>query len=307
MYDNIKLWCFSNDSRNVVQCLDDVRETLNKETGEVKDSGSCNGLSVSVSGGRVSIVGSLAKFHNNSNVYSLDRASTKDALSNLSDRLHLQMDDAKVVSLEFGTAFLMKEKVSDYLAMFGNKGRFEKNSFKPHSIYYQGISKQPEKAFVFYDKIKDANSKGMDYPQEFENANLLRYEMRYKRRLKQQLGQNVQASTLYDRGFYKYLVAMYQKEYFSISKKRQLTRNAISGINSVSDAFDVLFSRLYKANEKDAQNYLEELKQSRVLDRAKTYRLRKRINETLTKEGTTEQSDLIKELDNDIKNVGAYV
>ena len=100
---------------------------------------------------------------------------------------------------------------------------------------------------------------------------------------------------------------MYQKEYFSISKKRQLTRNAISGINSVSDAFDVLFSRLYKANEKDAQNYLEELKQSRVLDRAKTYRLRKRINDALTKEGATEQSDLIKELDNDIKNVGAYV
>ena len=39
MYDNIKLWCFSNDARNVIQCLDDVRETLNKETGEVKESG----------------------------------------------------------------------------------------------------------------------------------------------------------------------------------------------------------------------------------------------------------------------------
>ena len=41
--------------------------------------------------------------------------------------------------------------------------------------------------FVFYDKGVEAKSKGVEIPMELEDANLLRYEIRFDGRLPQQL------------------------------------------------------------------------------------------------------------------------
>lgn len=150
----------------------------------------------------------------------------------------------------------------------------------------------------------------MVLPQGFEEANLLKYEMRFNGRLPQQIGvPDVKASTLSENGFYRLLVKRYQESYFAISKLNQVKTDIMSEIKTVSDAFDVLVARLInQSDQTQITAFMEELKEAKVFDDRKYYtRLKKKIQEVATKAGITTSDELMKELDDEIKNVGAYV
>ena len=80
-------------------------------------------------------------------------------------------------------------------------------------------------------------------------------------------------------------------------------------IKTVSDAFDVFVARLInQSDQTQIAVFLEELKEAKVFGDRKNYtRLKKKIQETATKASVTTSDELIKELDDAIKNVGAYV
>ena len=83
----------------------------------------------------------------------------------------------------------------------------------------------------------------------------------------------------------------------------------MSEIKTVSDAFDVLVARLInQSNQTQIAAFLEELKEARVFEDRKSYtRLKKKIQEVAAKAGVTVSDELMKELDDEIRNVGAYV
>ena len=83
----------------------------------------------------------------------------------------------------------------------------------------------------------------------------------------------------------------------------------MSKIKTVSDAFDVLVARLInQSDQTQIAAFLEELKETRVFEDRKSYtRLKKKIQEVAAKAGATVSDELMKELDDEIKNVGAYV
>ena len=83
----------------------------------------------------------------------------------------------------------------------------------------------------------------------------------------------------------------------------------MSEIKTVSDAFNVLVARLINGSDQtQITAFLEELKESRVFDDRKIYtRLKRKIQEVATKAGVATSDELIKELDDEIKNVGAYI
>ncbi len=150
----------------------------------------------------------------------------------------------------------------------------------------------------------------MVLPVGFEKANLLKYEMRFNGRLSQQMGvDDVKASTLFESGFYRQMIKRYQDNYFAISKLNQVKTDVMSEIKTVSDAFNVLVARLINGSDQmQITAFLEELKESRVFDDRKNYtRLKRKIQEVATKAGVTTSDELIKELDDEIKNVGAYI
>lgn len=312
MFDKVKFW-INRDSFNstqIINRLDEANTQVNTQTGEMCIYGSLDGLKVSIYSGGVSIVGSLPKYLYDSNVYALDRASTKQAVEKLSDTLQFRADEAKVTAVEFGTSFLMSRNVRDYLLKLGDMPRLERYHFTASTLYYKGVGKTQPKVFAFYDKILDAKDKGMDYPKNLEKANLLRYEMRYRQRVAQQLGvPEITASTLYQKPFYSMMIQRYQDSYLSITKKRQLKADIMSNIKTVGDALDVLVARLLiQTDQTQITAFLDELKESKAFEDRKNYsRLKKKIQEITAKADTTEASDLIKELDDDIKNVGAYV
>ena len=315
MYDKVKLWfdrvIVGDQFPTIANYLDEAYTKTSHQTGEVITFGCLEGMKVSIFAGGLSVVGSLCKYLNGgSNVYPLDRHTTAQAIEKLSDALHLQVDEASVTGIEFGTNFMMKHPVADYISRLGTMPRAERMQATPTSIRYEGTGKRHPKVVAFYDKLSDADSKGMDYPEDMKDKNLLRYEIRYNGRLPHQLGvPEVKASTLTETPFYRLMVKRYQDGYFSISKLYQVKTNVMSEIKTVSDAFNVFVARLIsQTDQTQIGGFLDELKEAAVFEDRKNYsRLKKKIQEVATKANITVSDELMKELDDEIRNCGAYV
>ena len=274
MYDKLKLWAArTRDTPGITKFLDRAKEQIDHDTGEITTFGSLEGLKISIFTGGISIIGSLSKYLYPNNIYPLDRHSTAEAVEKLSDNLHLNISDAKVTGLEFGTQFVMRHKPEDYLRRLGDMPRLQRYHFEVGTLYYKPKGKQQPKVFAFYDKKADAAVKGMILPDGFSDVNLLKYEMRYNQRLSQQLGvAEVTASTLSEKEFYRQMVRRYQDSYFSISKQKQVKTNVMNEIKTVSDAYDVLVARLIsQSDQTQITAFLEELKEAKIFEDRKSY------------------------------------
>lgn len=311
MYDKLKLWAArTRATPDVSKFLDRAKDQIDHATGEVCTFGSLEGLKVSIYIGGISIIGSLAKYLYPNNIYPLDRHTTAQAIERLSDSLHISVDDAKVTGLEFGTQFVMAHPVENYLSKLGDMPKLLRYHFDVGTLYYKPKGKQQPKVFAFYDKKADAVAKDMALPVGFDEANLLKYEMRINGRLPQQLGvPEVTAATLSEKPFYRLMVKRYQESYFAISKNNQIKTDVMDEIKTVSDAFDVFVARLIsQSDQTQIAGFLEELKEAKVFDDRNNYsRLKKKIQSIASKAGVTVSDELIKELDDEIKNVGAYM
>ena len=311
MYDKVKLWTArTRETPDVSKFLDRAKDQIDHDTGAVCTFGRWEGLKVSIYTGGISIIGSLAKYLYPNNIYPLDRHTTAQAIEKLSDSLHINLNDAKVTGLEFGTQFVMAHPVENYLSKLGDMPKLLRYHFDVGKLYYKPKGKQQLKFFAFYDKKADAVSKNMALPVGFDEANLLKYEMRLNRRLPQKLGvSEFTASTLSENLFYQLLMKRYQDSYFSISKNNQIKTDVMDEIKTVSDAFYVFVARLMtQSDPTQITDFLEELKDAKVFDDRKCYsRLKKKIQDVSTKAVLKISNELIKELDDDIKNIGAYI
>ena len=311
MYDKVKLWIpRTRDMPDIGSLLDEAKEQTNLKTGEVSLIGSINGLRVSVNVGGVSIVGSLTRLLYPNNIYPLDRHSTAEAVKRLSDSIHMDAGAARVTGLEFGKAFIMANPVECYLSRLGDMDRMLRIHLEKGTLYYKPRGRTQSRVIAFYDKIADACAKGMEIPRGFDNANMLKYELRFNGKLTQRLNvPYVDASTLSEERFYRSMVRRYQETYFSISKANQISRNDMSEIKSMNDAYETFVARLMaNSGEEQITAFMDELKEAKVFEDRKYYtRLKKKIQKIAAKAGSSVPDELSKELDDEIRNVGAYV
>ncbi|MCR4582237.1 MAG: hypothetical protein K5764_01595 [Prevotella sp.] len=316
MYDKIKLWIDRADVgvqySNIAAYLDEAKEQTDLKTGEIRTFGTLQGLKVNLYVGGLSVIGSLPKFYYGNNITPLDLQTTQQALGKIADTLHLSLDEAKVTGLEFGANFVLRCKVSDYLDRLGDMPRLQRYRFSPSTLYYRHKGQLQPKTFCYYDKIADAKAKQMDIPQGFQDAKLLRAEMRLEGRLPYQLGvPEVTASTLTKKDFYRQLMKRFQDAYFSIPKRNKLKAEYMGQIKSVSDAFDVFVGLLIDQTAQSQDKvtaFLDELKEADVFkDRINYTRLKQRIERAANKAHLTCTDELIRELDDEFKNCGAYV
>ena len=316
MYDKVKIWydrpIAGAEFPAIVNHLANVKVEADLHTGEERAFGYLEGLKVGIGSRGVWILGSLAKYLYGSNVLSLDRRATAEGMEKLSDELDLPINEARVLSMEFGTNFLMRHNVPDYLERLGSMPRMSRGTFDDGSLYYQGKGKAKKrpKVLTFYDKGAEAERDGAVYPEHLKGQNLLRYEMRLNERLPQRFNvPMVKASTLSEKAFYRGVMRMYQDNYFAIRKTPQIISNAMDEIKTVGDAFELFVARLIiQTGEAQIGDYLKELKEANVFPDRKNYsRVKKKIQEVATKGNITISDELIKELDDEVKNCGAYV
>lgn len=310
MYDNLhmRLTTVGVDTSTVVDRLQGAKQTVDIDTGECRSFGYLNNLRVSVYESGLYIVGSLAKYFNGGNIYTLNRKDTERAVAKLSDELGVDISSAKVSYLEFGDAFIMKYPVQEYLKRLSAMPRLARNQ-QESTLYFQTKGIEDPKKFVFYDKETELRKKKEPLPDGFRGLNLLRYEMRFKNRLPQQLGWlEVTATTLYNREFYRKMLNLYQQNYFSITKRKTLRPSALRDIRNPKDAFDCLVGMLIsQADPRQIEDFIGDLTTGTNLDRVQLYRLGKMVERVSTKGKLMEQDELVAELDNHIKNVGVYI
>ena len=311
MYDKVRLWLPKmSNTPDITPHLERAKIQTDLDTGEVCAVGYLDCLKVLDHTGGYQIIGSMSKFFNGSNIFPLDRATTAQALEKLADGLHCDCSIAKVTSLEFGTQFPMKKPVDEYLKKLGDMPRLLRYHFEVGTLYYKTRAKAQPKVFCFYDKNADAQAKGIVVPKGLDDANLLKYEMRLNNRLPQQIGvPTVDASTLTEIKFYRMLVKMWQGSYFSISRKQQLKTSLMNEIKTVSDAYNAFVAILIsQSDNSQIQAYMDELKQAGVFTDRKNYtRLKNKIMDIANMAKLSISDDDIKELDEGIRNAGAYV
>ena len=311
MYDRIKIWCdvgvVGDVMPTIANYLDNAKDSIDRQTGEIMSYGEIGNVKVNIHVGGVSIYGSIAKYlFDGSNVPTLDRHTTAQAMEKLSDRLHFHVGNGKVTSLEFATNFPMRYSVPMYLDRLGDMPRLVRNQFAS-SLYYQG--KTNLKRLIFYDKQADAKAKGMIVPDVLSDSNILRYELKLVGQISRQLNvDEVTANSLSTKSIYMKLMAMYKDSYHSINKVKQLRTDIMTEIKTPTDALNVFVARLIREKGIDeVSRFIEELKAANVFGDAKNYtRFKNKIRDIASKADITQTDELIKELDNEISNVGIY-
>lgn len=307
MYDKVRMMMSrTRGDGDITRYLDNAKEQTDLKTGEVCAFGGFHGMRVDVYAGYVYIMGSLAKLMHGSNVYTLDRHTTGQAIEMLGDGLHVDLGNASVTELEFGQNFIVSRHVGEYLQRLGDMPRMTRGEFGKSSLYYMGKGKKKPLVLTFYDKKADALAKGMALPAGYDGVNLLRYEMRLKGRLPYRLGvPAVTASTLSERPFYDMMVRRYVDMYFSIKKVNKLIIEDMTKIKTAGDAFTMLVASLVRDGGKAyVDTFVERLKAEKVFDNRMEYtRLRKKIREVTEMSGGIAKEELVKELDDAVKNV----
>ena len=313
MYDKIVIWKsrIGDEYPHLVTLLEDAKEQTDLETGEIKTYGSLQGMKVGIYPTAIRIEGSIAKFlYDGGNLIPLNRHTTEEAVKKLSEALQINLEDARVSSLEFGANFVMRYKPSEYLKRMGELPRRQRYTFNVDTLYYRRKGKEQPDTFCLYDKISDAKAKGMPIPQGFEDKNLLRVELRLNGSLAKQMGvAEVKASTLYDRAFYNKIRCRFINTYFSISKLNKLNANFMESIKTPKDAVDgFLGLMLSKAGQgmQEIDNYLEELKANQVFSERINYkRTRDALYKAASKAKLSSKDELVAELDDCFINLKA--
>lgn len=223
VYDKVTLFLpITEIGRNftVEDYLDDGSVKYDAKTGAYKScSGTVLGMAVKQSEKGVSVTGSFPKLLYDNNYTPMTRKGAREVVSLISDALGLEIGNAFVTCLEFGTAFPMSKPPGEYIRLLGKLPYFDRlvmESGKATSLYYQQKSKGRE--VCFYDKTAEVTGKGGTIP--FLLDNMLRYELRYNNRIGAKLGFNgVTASKLSQVAFYAKLKSELLNTYMAIKKQ----------------------------------------------------------------------------------------
>ena len=213
--------------------------------------------------------GSITKFKYNHNLATLSLSDIVLLIDELSDILNINLENAKIYSIEVGTNFDMDRPIQKYLEILGYISRFERNDRYKTSLYFQNKSKK----MIFYDKMNEVNSKNVDYPRKFISKNILRYELILKRNMRQQLLQEVKLLDFKKIEFLYTLIDLWKVYYNKIKKLAPLQK-----------AQKLLF-KIDSLNDINTLSYKERIK----------------VIKLLTIDGNSD--DLIKELD---KKINSY-
>jgi replication protein CRI len=306
MYDTIKLWkdCNKDDLESI---LTNPITSIKIQTGEYFTYGKLENLRVNERSTGISVNGSLAKFFYNNNLERLTRKDTEQAIEKLSDLLNLEMQSARVYRLDVGSNFIMGKPVSEYLSLLGGIRYFKRSEIADRETLMYSNSKR---SMVFYDKIKEIKKHHEYIPDLFQNRNVLRYEIKYLKRLAQQFCKDrpLTASDLYNEDFYINVLDRFKDEYFKIHRyKKFKIKDAINMKNSKELVNHLALLGLQSlGGEQIAFDMINDAKQRGELDKMQHKRLKDKVKELSSTEKYTEFNDAIFELDSKVRQAVSY-
>jgi hypothetical protein len=280
--------------------LSDITERQNKNG--YSCTGNVGKYMINIAENGISLKGSLAKNYFGDNLHTLTRRDTKQAIEELSDNLHTDISAARVTRLDVSTIIPTKRPPADYYSYLGNKPYFERLQSTPDTLYYNNHQRQ----IVFYDKTKEATAKDVRIPDILQNSNLLRYELRYTKRLNRQLNGDMAAAKLYDMDFYRSVIKSWHNEFKTIQKLKSNSFMA-DNITTQKEAKEAIFA--YLLQEK-GQGFIDEVlnevkAQKRFNSRSDYTKLKNELNKIIVSKNGN-KNELIQELETQIFDIARY-
>jgi hypothetical protein len=209
--------------------------------------------------------------------------------------------NARIYRVDVARHFQMRNPVYFYYDCLGEKRYYKRLNVAKTTLTYNTKIKQ----LIFYDKLAEAKAKNVIIPEVYNNANLLRYEMRFIGRLSKQFNlPEVTASTLFNEHFYIEITKQWFNEYQSIQKIKKVTLNS-EDMKTPDDYLDqLIIERINEKGLNEVFNEIEYLRANKTFNKPEYYsRLKKRIKDLCNKPNLSEQNSLIDELDREIKQV----
>jgi len=305
MFDNVNFWINGCDiskgkTFEVLPYLSGIEERQNEQG--YSCSGKAKNYNVFVSESGIALRGSLAKNRFGDNIHTLTRKDAQWAIEELSDHLHIDINVAKVTRLDISTILYTKYPPADYYQYLGQKPYFKRLQSTPDTLYYNNHQRQ----LVFYDKQKEAKEKGVQVPEILKNANLLRYELRYTKRINKQLNADVTAGKLYVRPFYDGLCENWYNE-FKTTQKLKKQCFMLDEATTIRGAKDVLLARLLKEKPEMINEFMQALKtEKKFANRADYSRLNADLNKMIATAEFHEKNELMQELETQAFNIAKY-
>jgi hypothetical protein len=307
MYDTVNLWLPIDraggfDVSKTLQHLSGITEH-SKDDGQVYFSGYLKNCKVSLSGQGLSLKGSLAKYFLPDNFHTLTRSDSARAFEMMADELCLPIQKANVGRIDFAQNYLMDFAPEAYYPFLG-ECQYYKRLPQDKSLYFTNGLKQK----VFYNKIAEGKAKRLNLPKVWNGQNVLRYEMRFLKRLPKQFNQpEITASDLSNEKFYMAVFDKWLAEYEAINKLHSINYN-LSNMNSPKDYKKHLeLIAINVLGQDRVMQDIENLRHQKAFERPESYsRLKKEIRVLCKAPEMTASSDLVAELDKKIKASKRY-
>ncbi len=305
MYDNLDLIVSKEQSpgtnfiNSIPQYLTSIITHGESEFGEYI-TGYLDNAKIKISESRVKFYdSSLCKYYLGDNFKTLSKGDTKRAIEKLSDRLHLPFHLANVTRIDFAQNLIMLHDAKIYYPYLGEAqyyNRLEQNN----GLYYNNQKRQ----LLFYGKEYEQKIKKQSIPELYQNKNVLRFEMRFKKQLRKQFNRpEIIASLLYDETFYFNLVKRWRNEYLEIQKiNSKLIGMKATGSKKEFIENLALFSVLELGQSKVLHKVKEWQKQG-LISKKQAYDLRVATKQLSKIKVDENGNELITELDKKIKEV----
>lgn len=281
----------------IPQYLSKVTSTGNTEFGEYI-TGYLDTLKVKVTGNRVTVSeSSICKYYLGDNFKTLSKGDYKRAIEKISDCLHLPFHLANVTRIDLAQNFIMQHESNLYYPYLGESHHYKRLE-QNNGLYYNNNLRQ----LLFYGKVQEQKDKRQPIPELYQNRNVLRFEMRFKSRLRQQFNQpEITAGLLYNENFYRDLVKRWKDEYLAIQKINSKI-GVMKPTGSTKEFIENLaLFQVLEAGQPQVLNTIKQWQTIGEIDKHQAQRLRQTIKELTKKTLYNGGNDLINELNRKVK------
>ena len=308
MYDNLDMTLYKeaipgiNLLSTIPQYLTDFTSSGTSKFGDYV-SGYLDSLKVSITENRVKISdSSICKYFLNTNFKTLGKGDTKQAIQKISDSLHLPFHLANVTRIDIAQNFIMQYPEILYYPYLGEAqyyNRLEQNN----GLYFNNELRQK----LFYGKVHEQKQKRQPIPEIYQNRNVLRYELRFRKNLRIQFNQpQITAGLLYDEKFYKDLVQRWKDEYLTIQKINSKIINMKPTGSKKEFIENLALFTVLELGQPQVLNKVKEWQRSNEISKKQAYDLRVCIK-SLTKISNDEKgNELINELNRKVKEAARF-
>ena len=308
MYDNIN-FILNNNQCSGVNFLQETPQFLTYVSHQGVNNygeyviGYLDSLKVSISDNSVKIYNSsICKYFLGDNFKTLSKGDTKKAVEKISDCLHLPFHLANITRIDFAQNLILQYPEKIYYPYLGEAqyyNRLEQNN----GLYYNNHLRQ----LVFYGKEYEQKVKRQPIPELYRNKNVLRFELRYKKRLRQQFKRPaITASLLYDEVFYRDLVTRWKNEYLAIQKiKSKLINMQPTSSTRVLIENMALF-QILEIGQLNILSIIKEWQGKGLITKKQANDHRNKIKLLSKRTVDEKENDLINELNQKIKEAARY-